>query len=198
VLTFAIILLLPSSLTLLTLLIHRIRAARAAQRDRAPEDVVKNLPSRVWTGTGLEKSDNAVSGSEASSRLPQDIDLERGIEAEPTNPSDPSTSRPEQEQPWHQLQVECAICLSEFVKGDTVRVLPCHHIFHLDEIDGWLIHRKKLCPVCKADVTQPLLKSHPPQPCSTEEADSDINAESSRSSSPASERTPLLPQPRSL
>lgn len=147
VLTFAIILLLPSSLTLLTLLIHRIRAARAARRDRAPEDIVKSLPSRVWTGAGLEKSDNADSSPEDSLPLPPDVDLEQGIDSEPTNPDDPSTSSHVPGHPWYELQVECAICLSDFVKGDTVRVLPCHHIFHLDEIDGWLIHRKKLVSI---------------------------------------------------
>lgn len=46
--------------------------------------------------------------------------------------------------PWFEMQHECAICLSEFVKGDRVRVLPCQHIFHVEEIDEWLIHRKKL------------------------------------------------------
>ena len=40
--------------------------------------------------------------------------------------------------------MECAICLSEFVKGERIRILPCHHIFHLDEVDSWLIQRKKL------------------------------------------------------
>ena len=48
------------------------------------------------------------------------------------------------DQPWFESQLECAICLSEFVKGDKVRVLPCHHIFHLHEVDEWLIQRKKL------------------------------------------------------
>jgi E3 ubiquitin-protein ligase RNF13/E3 ubiquitin-protein ligase RNF167 len=47
-------------------------------------------------------------------------------------------------QPWFESQVECAICLSEFAKGDKARILPCHHIFHLNEVDEWLIQRKKL------------------------------------------------------
>ena len=44
IVTFIVILLLPLFLTLITLLVHQVRALRAAQRDRAPEDIVKNLP----------------------------------------------------------------------------------------------------------------------------------------------------------
>ena len=40
--------------------------------------------------------------------------------------------------------MECAICLEMFVKGDRVRELPCYHLFHMDEIDEWLITKKKL------------------------------------------------------
>lgn len=125
---------LPSCLTLVTLFVHRVRAARAAQRDRAPEEIVKNLPSRIWTGTGLEKS------GDVPDPAPQDVDLERN--AEP--PGGGSSRRPVETVPWHELQFECAICLSNFVKGETVRVLPCQHIFHIDEVDAWLIHGKKL------------------------------------------------------
>ncbi|KIM71905.1 hypothetical protein PILCRDRAFT_93667 [Piloderma croceum F 1598] len=66
-----------------------------------------------------------------------DLDLERGTESLEAG-GDPSTSGPTQpqEQAWYETQVECAICLSDFAKGDTVRVLPCHHIFHLDEVDA--------------------------------------------------------------
>ena len=139
VLTFAIILLLPSSLTLITLFIHRIRTTRAAQRDRAPEDIVKNLPSRIWTGKGAEKQDG---DSQSVSENAESNDQQN-------NACDASTS---QAQPWHVLQSECAICLSDFVKGDTVRILPCHHIFHLDEVDAWLIHRKKLVSKLKCSI----------------------------------------------
>lgn len=193
VLTFAIILLLPSSLTLVTLLIHRVRASRAAQRDRAPEEIVKNLPSRIWTGTGLEK-DHRDDNEQPPSTPPQDVDLERGAESLEAG-GDSSTSSPAQHQEhqaWHESQVECAICLSDFVKGDTVRILPCHHIFHLDEVDAWLIHRKKLCPICKADVTQPLLKPGPREhSVPAEEPESMASVEDPRSPA-ASERTPLL------
>lgn len=136
ILTFGFLLLLPSCLTLVTLLVHRVRASRAAQRDRAPEEMVKSLPSRIWNGTGLEKTEDATGPLE-------NADSERGSEPPVEGPS---TYRPV-DLPWHELQFECAICLSNFAKGETVRVLPCQHIFHIDEVDAWLINGKKLvCP----------------------------------------------------
>ncbi|KAF9464130.1 hypothetical protein BDZ94DRAFT_1162522 [Collybia nuda] len=211
IITFVVILLLPSVLTFITLLIHRIRAARAAQRDRAPEEIVHNLPWHVWTGTGWEKHE----GSEPITVTPSlGPDAEPGIVLSDTSPSgndqlsndlsgDSSTSdisKTPKSRPWFEAQAECAICLSDFVKGDKVRVLPCHHIFHLDEVDEWLIQRKKLCPVCKADVTLPpqpptnLPSSNSPEP--------DLHAAPpSRPTSPfedATERTPLLRNERPL
>ena len=137
-------------MTFITLLIHRVRAARAAQRDRAPEDVVRSLPWLAWNGVRWEKHEGTA-------------DLEQGLtqssqplpETSPTEDQlDASTSAlPHLDSiPWFDSQVECAICLYEFVKDDKIRVLPCHHIFHMEEIDEWLVKRKKVCPVCKAVV----------------------------------------------
>ena len=137
IITFIVILLLPSSLTFITLLVHRVRAARAAQLDRAPEDVVNNLPSRVWTGKGFEHDVKELTAT-ATPEEP---------EHDSSTGDSPSTSHvgvTVESHPWFEQQVECAICLSEFAKGDRVRVLPCQHIFHLDEVDEWLIQRKKL------------------------------------------------------
>lgn len=148
ILTFIVILILPSCLTFITLLIHRIRMARAAQRDRAPENIVKSFPWRVWNGTAWEKHEGTTIHG-AHSNGAHDSDLESGPSYHST--SSPSTSHEaliHAPIPWCETQAECAICLSEFVKGDRVRELPCHHIFHLEEVDSWLINRKKLVGYC--------------------------------------------------
>jgi RING-like zinc finger len=143
ILTFLTILFIPSSLTFLTLVIHRIRAAHAAQRERAPEDVVKSLPWRVWTGSGWEKHEGVASDQGLTPIVSvNDNDVELG-QTPATNPTT-STQTDEEDPAWFNTQVQCAICLDEFVKGDRVRVLPCKHIFHLDEVDEWLIQLKKL------------------------------------------------------
>lgn len=139
------ILLLPSLLTLVTLLVHRIRASRAAQRDRAPEDIVKNLPWRVWNGTRWEKAD----GTPCKNTLSKAGDVDKNLTVNVSNEGDDGLDRVEQGSsrihlPWYRTQEECAICLEEFAIGDKVRVLPCEHVFHMNEIDDWLINRKKL------------------------------------------------------
>ena len=148
ILTFIIILLLPTLLTFITLLIHRVRAARAAERDRAPEDVVHRLRWRIYTGSGWEKHASAAPPEDPSETPGADannVDLEQGQLGGTSGPEQHSCSVEEEEEPdWVDKQDECAICLEMFVRGDHVRELPCGHIFHMDEVDEWLIRRKKL------------------------------------------------------
>ncbi|KAG0557394.1 hypothetical protein KC19_11G126100 [Ceratodon purpureus] len=47
---------------------------------------------------------------------------------------------------------ECVVCLSEFVHGENLRLLPkCQHAFHVGCIDAWLVTHKT-CPVCRSNV----------------------------------------------
>lgn len=47
---------------------------------------------------------------------------------------------------------ECAICLDDFVDGETCRVLiVCNHIYHSSCIDQWLKFQLN-CPICRKPV----------------------------------------------
>jgi len=50
--------------------------------------------------------------------------------------------------------VLCAICLDEFEDGETLRQLPCKHVFHLLCVDAWL-ERSSKCPLrCPVDINE--------------------------------------------
>lgn len=50
------------------------------------------------------------------------------------------------------LDLECAVCLSEFEEGEELRLLPsCKHMFHPGCIDGWL-RSHPFCPLCRSSV----------------------------------------------
>ncbi|XP_028053560.1 uncharacterized protein LOC114257938 [Camellia sinensis] len=50
--------------------------------------------------------------------------------------------------------VQCYICLSEYEEGDKIRVLPCHHEFHMSCVDKWLKEIHGVCPLCRGDVRE--------------------------------------------
>ncbi|XP_035172298.1 E3 ubiquitin-protein ligase RNF149 isoform X2 [Anser cygnoides] len=49
----------------------------------------------------------------------------------------------------------CAVCIENYKLKDTVRILPCKHIFHRTCIDPWLLDHRT-CPMCKLDVIKAL------------------------------------------
>ena len=48
---------------------------------------------------------------------------------------------------------KCSICLEEFKNGESIRRLPCLHIFHTDEIDRWL-RTNHICPICRIPIDE--------------------------------------------
>ncbi|PON35940.1 43kDa postsynaptic protein [Parasponia andersonii] len=51
---------------------------------------------------------------------------------------------------------ECYICLAEYEVGDKIRVLPCHHEYHMACVDKWLKEIHGVCPLCRGDVREGL------------------------------------------
>ncbi|RWR84100.1 zinc finger protein [Cinnamomum micranthum f. kanehirae] len=59
---------------------------------------------------------------------------------------------------------DCSVCLSEFLDGEDVRLLPkCSHAFHLPCIDTWLRSHVN-CPMCRAGVVSNSSSSSPANP----------------------------------
>ncbi|KAL3685836.1 hypothetical protein R1sor_003858 [Riccia sorocarpa] len=50
---------------------------------------------------------------------------------------------------------QCNICLVEYEEGDQVRVLPCHHEYHVACVDKWLKEVHRVCPLCRGNVCEP-------------------------------------------
>ncbi|XP_059651682.1 uncharacterized protein LOC132299206 [Cornus florida] len=47
---------------------------------------------------------------------------------------------------------QCYICLAEYDEGDKIRVLPCHHEYHMSCVDKWLKEIHRVCPLCRCNV----------------------------------------------
>lgn len=198
-----LLLLLPSFMTVITIIVHRVRMVRQRRKERAPELVVLGLPCLIWRGNGqpwekVEGPDVDPGPGNGSASTPpatapfasDDLEAGRAAETIPLLADDENEAGPSQrahtsvKMPPLAAEVgtasarpvnpsaflppgrtyfstdECAICLCDFVDGDRVRVLPCGHIFHRQEVDDWLVRVKKLCPICKRDITVPI----PPAP----------------------------------
>jgi len=50
---------------------------------------------------------------------------------------------------------ECRVCLCELEEGEKVRKLQCHHMFHRDCLDKWLLQYWATCPLCREQVVPP-------------------------------------------
>ena len=49
-------------------------------------------------------------------------------------------------------EVECPMCLEDFVEGEEVSKLPCGHVFHSTCIEKWLLsttYQQRTCPNCR-------------------------------------------------
>ncbi|XP_034027037.1 RING finger protein 215 isoform X2 [Thalassophryne amazonica] len=51
----------------------------------------------------------------------------------------------------------CAVCLEPFNNNQCLRVLPCHHEYHRDCVDPWLL-LQHTCPLCKRSILSSFCK----------------------------------------
>ena len=93
----------------------------------------------------------------------KEVDDSRRLAALPTTVFVSSSSATEEAE-----KAECALCLSEYQDGESLRHLPCGHRYHLLCIDAWLLDRQRMktrtCPLCKLNPLAPQTPPRSPAP----------------------------------
>ncbi|KJZ79374.1 hypothetical protein HIM_01525 [Hirsutella minnesotensis 3608] len=111
---------------------------------------------RSRTTTGVMQSENLLVPS-AAVPMPQ-VSARAGSRIEPEKGSSRFSAE------WRKYmgrQVECVVCLEEYVDGvSRVMSLPCGHEFHAECITPWLTTRRRTCPICKGDVVRSLARGN--------------------------------------
>lgn len=69
----------------------------------------------------------------------------------------------EMEQNSNDTTLTCSVCTEDFVENETVRILPCGHIYHRRCIDPWLLRFGGNCPLCRQPLQYTYI-SHMPVP----------------------------------
>lgn len=140
------------------------------KRLTVPQDAIDMLPTFVYSPSEKELLGMPRDHITASSDFPvEEPDANTAtfhqVASGPTSPIAPvqssmlaPTTRPtlsssQADQRPSYAQPTCPICLDDFVPAETnVRSLPCHHIYHPECIDPFLLQNSSLCPVCKSKV----------------------------------------------
>ncbi|KAK0655535.1 hypothetical protein B0T16DRAFT_397193 [Cercophora newfieldiana] len=165
-----------------------LRAKLRRRRWRAPKSVVERLPVRTYhtvaptpspsqsprnpSPTSSSPTTPLLQGrprSRTTTGVPEPSDLLRvdnALQAPKPNPHEKTTTPHASE--WKKYmgrQVECVVCLEEYVDGvSRVMSLPCGHEFHVECITPWLTTRRRTCPICKGDVVRSLARGSPSSP----------------------------------
>ncbi|KAL4892972.1 hypothetical protein BDV59DRAFT_36447 [Aspergillus ambiguus] len=159
------------------LLLLRSRIRR--RRWRAPKSLVDRLPVRTYhtISTSSSSSTRSVSPGPVSPTSPllgySGLSASQlGTQKSSSMGSPKSHSKKEKSGAstlWRRKytgrQVECVVCLEEYVDGQSrVMSLPCGHEFHAECITPWLTTRRRTCPICKGDVVRSLAQNRAVEP----------------------------------
>jgi hypothetical protein len=123
------------------------------KRLTVPQELLDKMPLYTY---GTVRPERAVAPSSNGKHLASSSDSRSSSPALNARPS-PAIVRAHSYRPTALDQPTCPICLDDFVAadpstnepGNTVRELPCHHIFHPECVDAFLRDNSSLCPMCK-------------------------------------------------
>lgn len=105
------------------------RSRPSYRKTPTPPTIIRNLPVVIW--------DKPKSHVQEDSDIKQQKDASNASQAS-TGSADGSDSK----------ECLCVICCCEYEAGESVKLLPCMHMYHQGCIDAWL-ERSHVCPVCQ-------------------------------------------------
>jgi hypothetical protein len=125
------------------------------KRLTVPQDLLNKFPLYTY---GTVRPEPVVTKGEAATKIEKDLAQTPSRSSSPSPDIRPTPAiRAHSYRPSAFDQPTCPICLDDFVPadpatneaGNTVRELPCHHIFHPECVDAFLRDNSSLCPMCK-------------------------------------------------
>lgn len=57
----------------------------------------------------------------------------------------------------HDTMSDCAVCCTPIEPSCLHRYLPCHHVYHANCVDEWLLRHNATCPLCRHDIRTPCI-----------------------------------------
>ncbi|GKV29005.1 hypothetical protein SLEP1_g37988 [Rubroshorea leprosula] len=108
-------------------------ACAIATRQGASEDDIKQLPKYRYHNSSLMRTPNNYTEENCRTSLQLGS---KSLDSEFILPPDDS---------------ECCICLSQYLEGAELHILPCNHHFHSQCVSKWL-RINATCPLCKFNI----------------------------------------------
>ena len=128
--------------------------ALGVKRLTVSQEVLDKLPIHTYS---VSLSDSEKAAPDSSGQPNHDptsaVNAETGQKTAPLSRrlSAPTMSTSSMTASWS--QPTCPICMDDFEPNESqVRELPCHHVFHPECIDTFLLNHSSLCPMCKQSV----------------------------------------------
>lgn len=126
--------------------------ALGVKRLTVSQQILDQMPIRTFGGSTSNESEKAVENPfEESNDGPSTATNAHTMPPLTRHSSAPEIPKPGTSTSWS--QPTCPICMDDFEPGKSqVRELPCHHVFHPECIDPFLLGHSSLCPMCKRTV----------------------------------------------
>jgi hypothetical protein len=130
--------------------------ALGVKRLTVSQQILDKLPIHRYTDGAVNEPEKLSSQAPSQSQalhVPSSVDAETGNKPAPLSRRSSAPTLATNGMSTSFSQPTCPICMDDFEQNETqVRELPCHHVFHPECIDTFLLNHSSLCPMCKQSV----------------------------------------------